>query len=115
METVEKTSIVQLVNNENIIGVVSNTDETSITIEYPMSLMLDPMSGGLGMIPYLSIYTGTLTDVKTFYKKHIIDILDSTEINKDIIEKYDDYKNQVLNDLKENDVTEQPTLPGLED
>jgi len=110
-------AIIQLSNSENIIGPISystHPDEESITVEYPMSLMLDPMSGGLGMMPYLAIYTGTLADSKTFSKKHIVNVIEEEDLTPEIIEKYNDYKKQVLDGLKEESKN-QPPLPGFED
>ena len=110
-------AIIQLANSENIIGPISystHPDEESITVEYPMSLMLDPMSGGLGMMPYLAIYTGTLADSKTFSKKHIVNVIEEEDLTPEIIEKYNDYKKQVLDGLKE-EASNQPPLPGFEE
>jgi len=109
-------AIIQLSNSENIIGPISystHPDEDSITVEYPMSLMLDPMSGGLGMMPYLAIYTGTLSDSKTFSKKHIVNVVEEDDLTPEIVEKYNDYKKQVLDGLKEE--SNQPPLPGFEE
>jgi hypothetical protein len=107
-------AILQLVNSENIIGMISNTVDETITIEYPMSLMLDPMSGGLGMMPYLAIYTGTIQDEKIISKKHILGILEEKDLTPEIANKYHEYKKQVLDGMKE-DVSKTPSLPGLED
>lgn len=106
--------IIQLVNSENIIGPVTTTpDETSVYIEHPMSLMLDPMSGGLGMMPYLAIYTGTLLDGKVIDKKHIVGIIEEADLTPEILEKYNEYSSQVLGELKKEN--NQPPLPGMED
>jgi hypothetical protein len=107
METI---AILQLTNSENIIGVIHTASDTdSITIDNPMSLMLDSMSGGLGMMPYLAIYTGTLSKEKTILKKHIIGVLEEDELTPEIIEKYKEYKQQVLDGLKEEE-NKQPNL-----
>jgi len=108
--------IIQLVNGENIIGnVVDSDNDEVITIHHPMSLMLDPMSGGLGMIPYLSLFTGALLEYKEFAKKHVITVLESDEISKEIVERYNEYKNQVLNDVKKpGEHPNQGTLPEID-
>jgi len=108
-------AILQLVNSENIIGMISNTLDETITIEYPMSLMLDPMSGGLGMMPYLAIYTGTIQDEKIISKKHILGILEEKDLTPEIAAKYFEYKEQVLDGMKEEASKEKnPSLPGLD-
>jgi len=106
-------AILQLVNSENIIGMISNTLDDTIIIDYPMSLMLDPMSGGLGMMPYLAIYTGTVQDEKIISKKHILGIIEEKDLTPEIANKYHEYKEQVLDGMKKED-SKNPILPGLE-
>jgi len=112
MQNLKTLAILQLVNSENIIGMISSDDDT-ITIEYPMSLMLDPMSGGLGMMPYLAIYTGTVQDERILVKKHILGVLEEKELTPEIVAKYHEYKEQVLDGMKE-EASKNPPLPGLE-
>lgn len=102
MSQIKTLAIVQLVNSENIIGYIE-TSENEIIMEYPMTLMLDPMSGGLGMMPYLAIYTGTILNETIIDKKHIIGIIEEEIITKEIVEKYQDYKNEVLSQMQKTE------------
>jgi hypothetical protein len=65
-------TILKLVNGEIVLGELQlETDET-IILGKPMSLMLDPMQGGVGMIPFDAIYTQKELEEITFDKTHVM-------------------------------------------
>ena len=66
--------ILKLVSGDVVIGRhdVENSPEGQRRILKPMNLMLDPMQGGVGMIPYDAIYTQEEPKEFTFNKEHIM-------------------------------------------
>jgi len=47
----------KMVTGEVVMGNLKEKTEESLTLTKPVTLMLDPMQGGVGMIPYDAIYT----------------------------------------------------------
>jgi len=88
-ERQDKVVVLSLVNNEVVLGRVIAEDDDVIELVKPMQLILDPMSGGIGMIPYHAIYRGKDYQEKTFQKKFIMDIID--DCNEEFKEKYSEY------------------------
>jgi hypothetical protein len=65
--------MIKLVNGEVVLGEPIEKDNTSeVTLKRPMLLMLDPMQGGVGMIPYDAIYTQEELEEFTFKNEHIM-------------------------------------------
>jgi hypothetical protein len=64
--------LIQLTSGDTVLGKhLDETDET-ITIGKPMQLMLDPTQGGVGMIPYMAIFTQQELPEYIFNKDHVI-------------------------------------------
>jgi hypothetical protein len=57
METEKSMVMLKLITGEVVMGKLKEDIDGNITLEKPMTLMLDPMQGGVGMIPYDAIYT----------------------------------------------------------
>jgi hypothetical protein len=58
MENTEtKMVMLKLITGEVVMGKLKEDTDGYITLERPVTLMLDPMQGGVGMIPYDAIYT----------------------------------------------------------
>jgi len=53
----EKIIMFKLITGEVVLGKLLEDADGSVTLGKPMTLMLDPMQGGVGMIPYDAIYT----------------------------------------------------------
>jgi hypothetical protein len=49
--------MLKLVTGEVVMGKLKEESGETTTLLKPMTLMLDPMQGGVGMIPYDAIYT----------------------------------------------------------
>jgi hypothetical protein len=67
-----KTTMIKLVNGEVVMGELIHDNEEEIKLKRPMLLMLDPMQGGIGMIPYDAIYTQTELEDFAFKHEHIM-------------------------------------------
>jgi hypothetical protein len=59
VENINEKAIVmlKLITGEVVMGKLKEDTGGYITLKKPMTLMLDPMQGGVGMIPYDAIYT----------------------------------------------------------
>jgi len=64
--------MIKLVTGEVVMGRLKERGETFWTFEKPMTLMLDPMQGGVGMIPYDAIYTQEEKEEMTWDKSHVV-------------------------------------------
>ncbi len=56
-KTTVGTVMLKLVTGEVVMGKLKEDRGDCITLLKPMTLMLDPMQGGVGMIPYDAVYT----------------------------------------------------------
>lgn len=65
--------MIKLVTGEVVLGDKVGDMLDEVTLTRPMTMMLDPMQGGVGMIPYDAIYTQEEQASKTFKYEHIID------------------------------------------
>ncbi len=66
--------MIKLVTGEVVLGKADDSvSKEEITLLKPMTMMLDPMQGGVGMIPYDAIYTQEEPETITFSRLHIID------------------------------------------
>jgi len=68
----QKLQMIKLVTGEVVMGEEIQTDETVLILKKPMTLMLDPMQGGVGMLPYDAIYTQEENEEQIFEKKYIV-------------------------------------------
>lgn len=66
--------MIKLVTGEVVLGTAGKEFQASIELEKPMTMMLDPMQGGVGMIPYDAIYTQEECESKVFLIEHIVDM-----------------------------------------
>ena len=79
-----KTDIVmlKLVTGEVVMGALKEEvsgENGYTTLEKPMTLMLDPMQGGVGMIPYDAIYTQKEVDEFSWRADVIVHTMDVHE------------------------------------
>jgi len=74
METTELNEVVmyKLVTGEVIMGKLTTYAEDHIILEKPMTLMLDPIQGGVGMVPYDAIYTQEEPEEMVYNKRNIM-------------------------------------------
>lgn len=77
--------MVKLVTGDVVLGKVQSENEDELIFDKPMILMLDPMQGGVGMIPYNAIYTQKEPEEASFAKKFIIEEM---EIHSSFEEAY---------------------------
>jgi len=98
METPNLTMI-KLVTGEVVLGeLLGNKD--GITLKKPMTLMLDPMQGGIGMMPYDAIYTQEETEEHTYDYVHIMHHM---KIHPSFVEAYLNQTTEVSPDPEENE------------
>jgi hypothetical protein len=64
--------MIKLVNGEVVLGGIKEETDDKIVFSKPMQLMLDPMQGGVGMIPYDAVYIQEELEEFSFDKKHIM-------------------------------------------
>jgi len=64
--------MIKLATGEVVMGKLKEDTDTEITLEKPMTLMLNPMQGSVGMIPYDVIYTQEEPEEMTWIKNHVI-------------------------------------------
>lgn len=64
--------IIKLINGEVVMGRVKEEDAENIVLTHPMTLMLDPTQGGVGMLPYDAIYTQLEPEEQVFDKAHLM-------------------------------------------
>ena len=64
--------IIKLVTGEVVIGKYLHGEE-EVVLEKPFSLIMDPMQGGVGLMPYNAIYTQTEPESATFQAKYIVE------------------------------------------
>ena len=65
-------TMIKLVTGEVVMGKLKEETDETITLEKPMTLMLDPMQGGVGMIPYDAIYTQEEKEEMIWNKSHVV-------------------------------------------
>jgi hypothetical protein len=66
----------KMVTGDVVMGKVKDETEDTIVLTKPVQLMLDPVQGGVGMIPYDAVYSQVETEEETFEKKFIIHNID---------------------------------------
>jgi hypothetical protein len=67
-----KIAMYKMITGEIVIGEVIEENEEVLTLKKPKLLMLDPMQGGVVMVPYDAIYTQEELEEFTFQRKFII-------------------------------------------
>ena len=88
--------MLQLITGDVVLGEVSyNGDE--VTIKKPMQIMIDPMQG-VGMVPYLVMYTNKEMSEAIFDKKHIVQIMD--DFAEEFKNKYIEYSTGIKTEPK---------------
>ena len=65
-------TMIKLVTGEVVMGKIKEETDEKVTLEKPMTLMLDPMQGGVGMIPYDAIYTQEEKEEMTWNKRYVV-------------------------------------------
>lgn len=91
---VDEVVLLQLVTGDVVMGQVENDSEDGMEILKPMSLIMNPMQGGIGMIPYLAVYLGKEKDAHFFKQSHIMNI--ETDFMQDFKDKYQEYLTGVI-------------------
>jgi hypothetical protein len=85
--------MLQLISGDVVMGKVKIDVEDGIELTKPMSLVMNPMQGGIGMIPYLAVYLGKEKESHFFKKSHIMTI--ESDFMEEFKVKYDDYLNNI--------------------
>jgi len=91
---IDETILLQLVTGDVVMGLVQAEDEDTIELKKPMSLIMNPMQGGIGMIPYMAVYLGKEKTEQIFNRKHIINIED--DFMQDFKDKYREYLTGII-------------------
>jgi len=98
--------MIKLVTGEVVIGKEINlSDDGLLTLGRPMTLMLDPMQGGVGMIPYDAIYTQEECEEHSWEDQHIMHDL---KIHESFVDAYIKQTTGIELDIGE------PELPIIE-
>jgi len=64
--------MIKLVSGDVVIGEDISETSDNYRLKKPMLLMLDPMQGGVGMMPYDAIYTQEEPEEEVFAHEHVI-------------------------------------------
>ena len=75
--------MLKLVTGETVMGKSSCSVDGNVTIERPFILMLDPMQGGIGMMPYDIHFTEKEIPEITIREEHILHYIDCSDQFKD--------------------------------
>ncbi len=86
--------LIQLVTGDVVMGKVEIDSEDGIELLKPMSLIMNPMQGGIGMIPFMAVYLGREKDSHFFKKAHIVSI--EHDFMQDFKDKYEEYLTGVI-------------------
>jgi len=89
-----KTEIVvlQLLNGDNVIGEIEgNQVDEEYVMNYPMSLMLDPTEGGIGIIPFQAAFVKEPRIEIVIQRNKTIDEIGEHLLNPEIVEGYKNY------------------------
>ena len=70
--------MIKIVTGEVIMG-KQLPSEDGVLIEKPFALIMDPMQGGVGMMPYNAIYTQSEPEKAIFKEEHIVERIDIHE------------------------------------
>jgi len=81
-----KIMMIKLVTGDVVLGEYQSDELDTLTLKRPMSLMMDPMQGGVGMVPYNAIYTQEEPEEWVFDKKYIME--DDLSVHSSFEEAY---------------------------
>ena len=86
--------LLQLVTGDVVMGKVEIDSEDGMELLKPMSLIMNPMQGGIGMIPYMAVYLGREKESHFFKKEHIVGL--EHDFMEDFKIKYDEYLRNIV-------------------
>ena len=65
--------MIKLITGEVVLGKLKEESNGDIVLDKPVTIILDPIQGGVGMVPYDAIYTQIEQEEKMFIKEQIFD------------------------------------------
>ena len=87
--------VLQLMNGDNVICELDNKIiENNFKMYNPMSITLDPMGGGVGMIPYQALFIKEAKKEAEIHISKVIDVIDEELLNPELIDGYKNYLNE---------------------
>jgi len=104
--TAAELEMIKLVTGEVVLGELIGIND-GITLKKPMTLILDPMQGGIGMMPYDAVYTQEESEEHTYSDNHI---MHNMKIHPSFA---DAYFKQTSNDIPEESIPEEVEAPDL--
>ena len=87
---------VKMVTGDYVIGEVTHDDETSLTLKKPVSIIFDPMQGGLGFMPYDAMYVMKELEEINIKKDFIIHEFKGDLIPKELEDKYTEFCSGII-------------------
>jgi len=91
--TVGEVALIQIITGEVVMGKVQSLDD-GVNLEKPMSLIMNPMQGGIGMIPHMAVYLGKELEEITIKESHVV--YSTTEFMDDFKAKYQEYLTGII-------------------
>ena len=85
--------LISMVNGDNVLIDYIETKGDTVIGKYPMSMVIDAQQGGLGMVPYLAVFTGKIEKEFSLSTNFIIKITD--DLLEDIKTNYSNYLKQL--------------------
>jgi len=87
---------VKMVTGDYVIGEVTHDDEASVTLKKPVSIIFDPMQGGLGFMPYDAMYVMKELEEISIKKEFIIHEFKGDLIPKELEDKYIEFCSGII-------------------
>jgi hypothetical protein len=103
---------VKVISGEYVLGKVEHQDENTIVLKKPISVIFDPMQGGLGFMPYDAMYLMKEVPEIIFSKDKLIHVFEGDNIPTELKDKYIEFDTGIITEAPQQ---RQPDLQaGLE-
>jgi hypothetical protein len=99
---------VKIISGEYVLGKVEHQDENTIVLKKPISVIFDPMQGGLGFMPYDAMYLMKETPEIIFNKDQLIHVFEGDNIPVELKDKYVEFDTGIITEAPQGPMGPQP-------
>jgi hypothetical protein len=87
---------IKLITGGYTIGKVINDTETELELKKPLSVIFEPMMGGLQILPYDAYYLGKEVNELSFKKDQIMHVFEGEDIPLEIEAKFREFESGIV-------------------
>jgi len=87
---------IKLVSNGYVVGKVVDEDDGQVKLKKPLSVVFEPMMGGLQILPYDAFYLGKEMEELSFKTRDIMHVFEGDDIPAEIQGKYIEFETGIV-------------------